>query len=319
MEARARATVVAGPRPRDGSRGAAGTAARGVAALLAGTVAALAACGPLATPATPPPSGTTAAPPLAPGAAEQIRVEIRQSRSDQAARVVQLRVHAPPSTEVVVASAALEAAGFVGVAALESWDRRVPAGRTRDASVALGEARCAEPSGDGRVRLVLADGARTEVRTEAEDPQGHLARIHAEDCARAALTAALDVEIGSGLATSRGPDGLVATLTLVLVPTRDAPEVVVESVEGTVLLGPAGGGTAWTAPPLGAVVEGPTTVRLPIVPTRCDAHAVAEDKRGTYLGLRATVAGRSLPTVPLDVGDELRGELRAFVADHCGW
>lgn len=261
------------------------------------------------------PGTGTAAQDLAPG----VSVEIRQSRSDQADRVVQLRVRAPDAGEVVVASAALDVEGFAGTAVLEAWDRRVPAGRTRDASVRLGDAVCAIDAGTPRVTLVLADEPDVEVRPEVTDPQGHLARIHAEDCAREELTAALDVEVAEALPTVAGEEGLVATLELTVSPVPGAPEVVLERVDGTVLLGPAGGGSAWTAPPLGTVVEAPTTIELALVPTRCDAHAVAEDKRGTYLGLRAVVGGRTLPTVPLDVGEELRGELRAFVGAHCGW
>ena len=71
--------------------------------------------------------------------------------------------------------------------------------------------------------------------------------------------------------------------------------------------------------PIGVLVQPgkePTTLDLPVVPTRCDAHAVQEDKRGTIFDVRVSVAGES-GEVELFVGDALRGRILTWVADWC--
>ncbi len=64
--------------------------------------------------------------------------------------------------------------------------------------------------------------------------------------------------------------------------------------------------------------DGPQVLRVPVVPTRCDAHALAEDKVGTLVPLEVAVddgpAGRLLLPVTPDVAADLVG----WVARRCG-
>jgi hypothetical protein len=46
---------------------------------------------------------------------------------------------------------------------------------------------------------------------------------------------------------------------------------------------------------------------------------VAEDKRGTFVPVHATVDGVEQPVVYLAMPAALRAELFAFVHDACGW
>lgn len=272
-------------------------------------------------PPTVSPSAATPDATLPPDALAGVVVEIRQSRSDWAARVVQLRVVNGTKAEVTIAAAELTAPTVEGTAVWAAIaPRRVPEGRHRDLSVPLGPATCPLPDTDGavpRVTLVVVDAHGRTATTDIvpTDPQGHLTRIHGEDCAAAALDAAADVRLDRLTVEDR--DGtLVGVLDLTVVPRTGGPPVGIGRIDGTVLLAPVGG-AAWSPPEL-AAVAGPTTVGLELVPARCDPHAVAEDKRGTFLGLHATVGGVAQPVVYLDSGDDLRGDLHDYLARACG-
>ncbi len=58
-------------------------------------------------------------------------------------------------------------------------------------------------------------------------------------------------------------------------------------------------------------------VRLGIRPARCDPHAVAEDKVGTLIPLRVTVAGRD-GVLKVGAGAQLRGRIYDFITSACG-
>ena len=61
-----------------------------------------------------------------------------------------------------------------------------------------------------------------------------------------------------------------------------------------------------------------TTVHLPLVPLRCDPHAVQEDKRGTVFTLDVDLAGKP-GTVELAASEDMRGRILTWVADWCGF
>ena len=194
-------------------------------------------------------------------------------------------------------------------------ERPVRAGVDRDLSVALGEPDCASPtSGPASVELDLVDdtGRTSTLVVAPDDPQGHLARIHGEDCAAAAVAAGATLALDDAITTAPVDGRLAATITLGVTPVAGGPTVVITQVDGTVLLAPVGGATSWP------VDAGQTRIPLQVVPSRCDAHAVAEDKRGTFFGVHATVDGVPQPVFYVASSDELRGALHEFVGESCG-
>ena len=64
--------------------------------------------------------------------------------------------------------------------------------------------------------------------------------------------------------------------------------------------------------------EPAATARVPIVPNRCDPHALAEDKIGTVFVLAAEVAGCRAGFLSLPASPELRGELYEYFTRACG-
>src|SRR5690606_21177062 len=132
------------------------------------------------------------------------------------------------------------------------------------------------------------------------------------------LAQAADVAITAFTETDAGGPG---ELEITVTPTGDGA-VELTGVHATNLLRPVLPGESAGVWPLRVTVTAgetdPVVVRLPIKPTRCDAHAVMEDKRGTVFRLEAVIGGDP-GQIELAADDALRGRLLAWVAHWCGY
>ena len=61
-----------------------------------------------------------------------------------------------------------------------------------------------------------------------------------------------------------------------------------------------------------------TTVTVPILPLRCDPHAVMEDKRGTVFNVAVEVGGAE-GVVEVAASEEMRGVILRWVSYWCGF
>jgi hypothetical protein len=268
------------------------------------------------------PDGTSSPTSTIPATAlEGVAVEIRQSRADWGARVVQLRVVNDTPAPFVVVSGTLRSSSVSGAARSDpARSRSVPVGSSRDFSVALGDPVCPAGPTDAAVDLVLADdaGRRAELTALPADPQGHLDRIRGEDCAAAAVAAGATLAIGPDVTVQDRAGVLTASLRLTVRPVDGGPRVSVTAVERSNLLTPTSG-LVWTDPALVDPPPGGATVDLELTQARCDPHAVAEDKRGTFFGVHAAVDGVPQAVFYLGVGDEVRAQIYAYIGRACGW
>ncbi len=76
-----------------------------------------------------------------------------------------------------------------------------------------------------------------------------------------------------------------------------------------------------TAFPLALSVSGAdaaSEVSLPLLPLRCDPHAVMEDKRGTVFDVGVEIDGAA-GVVEIAASEAMRGEILRWVADWCGF
>ena len=275
-------------------------------------------------PATPVTAGASTPPsqatPIDPAVLDDVVVEIRQSRADRGARVVQLRVDNEGTADLVLTGAELVSPLFDGVAATDpAWTRELPAGRHREGSVPLGPARCGpDDVGPPEVAVRLADheGRVGELRVVPSDPEDRLTAVRTADCAAAAVAAGATITV---LGVVEGPDG-TAVVELAVEPVPGGPDVVVDRVDGSVLLAPAGSPAraAWEAP-FPSDPARPGVVLLPARATRCDPHAVAEDKRGGFFGVHARVDGVPQPLFHVGGTPEVVGAVHEAVARGCGW
>ena len=150
----------------------------------------------------------------------------------------------------------------------------------------------------------------------ATDPFGVLARNNSELClareASAVATITLDPEL------EVAADGRTAVVRLLLQPRRRRRrwDLVIDRIEETTLLAEAPQ-APWPRSVTVRAGGAPAQVRLGIRPSRCDPHAVAEDKVGTLLPLQVRVAGRE-GVVKIDAGSQLRARIYDFVTKACG-
>ncbi len=155
----------------------------------------------------------------------------------------------------------------------------------------------------------------------AADPFGVLARNNSEMCLTRAVSAVAAVALAPDLEVAA--DGRTAVVRLLIQPRAasgsgagNARELVIDRVEETTLLAEAPQ-SPWPHSLTLHAGGPPAEVRLGIRPARCDPHAVAEDKVGTLLPLRVSVAGRK-GVLKIDAGSRLRGRIYDFVTKACG-
>ena len=112
-----------------------------------------------------------------------------------------------------------------------------------------------------------------------------------------------------------------ATLLISIAPTGEEGELTINSIGSTTLLSPADSNGISTAQlDLDVVInaKGPFKITVPIVPNRCDAHGIAEDKIGTRMPLFVTLADGTKGRYVLPASNQLRAAMYSFYSSYCG-
>jgi hypothetical protein len=286
-----------------------------------------------------PPSSTRG--PVPDDVAAHLSVVVAQGREQYAQREIRLEVTNDSDETMTLLSGALHSDGFgPSHPTKEGRTLALRPGTTRAVYVGLGEATCAgsqAESGAGTPEATPAEGTPSATITlalgegddlgpptdvvvdEVGDPVGHLVRNHEADCAVAAVAAGADLAVDADVPVETRDGELTALVTLRIEPVDGGPEVTLDRIAGTTLMsnpdpsGPSG----WSGEDLAGQRSG--EVVLAVVPARCDVHAVAEDKRGTFLPVSARVDGAVQPTIYVPMPDSARSDFYDFVGDHCAW
>jgi hypothetical protein len=180
--------------------------------------------------------------------------------------------------------------------------------------------RCDAEPGPVVVHVTTRTASGTEAMGDltADDPFDTVARVNAEDCLAASVADVAAIMMPEHLrSTGSGPDRrAVIDVTIEPVATGDTT-MRIDRVYGTTLLN-AEDGIDWTLGVDVAAGDAPLVLSLPVRPARCDAHAIADDKRGTILPFEIETgdgrAGRL--DVPSDPG--LKAELYEYYGERCG-
>jgi hypothetical protein len=254
-----------------------------------------------------------------------LSVSVLQYRLDYEIRRIQIKVINDGADPVTVSAARLTSPAFTADAAWLSKDRAdetmIAPGTATDLPALLAPTNCAgRPAltGSARIDLRLADG--TIGRTAAlpvQDPFGSIAKVHSQDCRRAAALAIADLTLVDPLRTTTRDGALLGLLDLKLTPTGAPGSLTVESIGSTTLLSPPAG-NLWTVGRTVSAASGPQTVTLQLRAARCDPHAIAEDKRGTVLPLTVRMDGGESGLLSLPADPQLRRQIQSFVHDACG-
>lgn len=286
------------------------SSARTVAVIIALGSAALTGCAAMGGSAEPDPT-------LPPG----VTVEFVQLRADVAPRQAQVHVTNGSDAPITIGDVRVEDPRFEGPATrvIAGRTSTVPAGRSVDVRVQLPVVDCGASEDavpEVVLELVEEDGS-AEVTASATEPLGFVAPLHERECRRERLADAATVAFTGFRASEPGSP---AALELTITPTGSGAATIV-GVQRTNLIDFTGA-TASGAFPLDVVIEpgagSPVVVEVPLVPFRCDPHAVQEDKRGTIFAVRVDVDGER-GDIDVFVGDELRGEILSWVVAWCGY
>jgi hypothetical protein len=164
----------------------------------------------------------------------------------------------------------------------------IGAGRTVDVRVAPGELDCAaDAPGEHSARLTTAHGV---FEIDAPDVYEQLAALHEQGCLAERVGELRIVDLRDDELVLQVPDG-----------------VVVEGVRATTLLTPTGSPSA---------SGDEATVRMR--PSRCDAHALAEDKAGTRIPVAVRLEDGTAGELVVAADDALRASIQQWVRETCG-
>ena len=254
-----------------------------------------------------------------------VTVSLIQLRSDVAANQAQVEVHNGTDEALMVGSLSVDDARFATAATrVLDRDSRVPAGRTVDIRIQLPEMDCAaaDTSAGATLQLTYRSGDEEDAhQAEAPitDPIEFLQLLYERQCRAQAVADAAALSLAE---FTPSPAGVPADLRLGIAPTGTGAVRIV-GIQTTNLLT-----FDQSADPTGEtfsigvdVAEGdtaPITVDLPLVPFRCDPHAVQEDKRGTIFTVVVELDGEP-GQIELAASEEMRGRMLTWVADWCGF
>lgn len=282
---------------------------RVAAALLAVAACSITAC----TAASPAPSSTD----LPAG----IQVSFVQLRSDVASRQAEVRIGNTGDEPLVVGAVSVTDPRFDGPAErVVARTSTIPPGASTDIRVQLPPVAC--PAADEAAATVsvayTVNGVEGVAVAPLPDPLAFVPPLHERECRAAALAEAADVSFTAFVPSHAGSP---ADLELTVAPTGDGAAQLTGIRETNLLTFdlPGGAGGLW---PLEVVVRpgdrAPVVVHLPLVPARCDPHAVLEDKRGTVFWVEAVIHGEP-SRIDLAADETMRGRILTWVADWCGF
>ncbi|MFC6852506.1 hypothetical protein [Aquipuribacter hungaricus] len=236
-----------------------------------------------------------------------------QYRRDAQRGVLQVKVTNGGDRPVRVTHVRLDTPTFTAPVEADK-DSLVGAGVSADLTVPLGEPACG-PDGaaraDGPHLVTLeVDGETVELPVGAEV----LGPVAAERCAAAAVAVQVVLTVGGSWVDAgqvRGEPALRGTV--VAAPRPGAPSLTV-SVEGATTLFTVAEPAVADVP---AGAPGPATLDVVLTVTRCDPHAVAEDKKGYLLPVRVAVDGAAPVLVEVAVPVPERAPLQQLVDRTC--
>lgn len=245
-----------------------------------------------------------------------VAVELFQLRSDVAERSAQIRVVNGSDVDLVVERLTFDDDWFDGEAVRDRTST-IPAGRTVDLRFALPESACDdEPTADERTSSVVFALEGGEVVTvPVTDTLGFTTLLHEKECLRHDLA---QVATLAWTAFTPSANPVPATLELTVTPAGGDDTAELVEVQTTNLLQFDSEPTLFAINQNVKGTDAATTVTVPILPLRCDPHAVMEDKRGTVFNVAVEVGGAE-GVVEVAASEEMRGAILRWVSDWCGF
>lgn len=249
---------------------------------------------------------------------------VYQNRTDVSARKLEVSFENDTGSALTVTRLELTAGQFSGKAIWPKDSTTIPAGVTISLPVPLPAPDCESTPTDARVEFdyQLADGRVGTAVATPVDALERLPGIRQEDCIAVSVASIVTVSMDGAPRATTLAGRAIAELDLIFIPTGATGSVTFESSGSTTLLTPVD--PDGVDQPEGVIArtvggaDAPSMVTLRYAPNRCDAHAIAEDKRGTIIPLAVSTTtgfgGRLYVSAP----DEVRDALYEFVRTACG-
>lgn len=240
------------------------------------------------------PAATTASPPVT------LTATLYQTRMDVAARQVEVRLTNDTGSDVTLRSVRLVSTNFDAPMPYAKEGSVLGDGRVVDLPVELADPICTDRPTAHTVHLdyLLPDGRTGSVEVPAADDTGQIDALHAAECFKMEVAELADLSITAPPRVRDLAGVPVADLTVHVEPTGEAGSLEIERVGSTTLLqqvDPRSGERLRDGYAVDLTVTAPDPAELSftVVPGRCDAHAVAEDKQGTLFRMDVVLDGQA--------------------------
>lgn len=245
-----------------------------------------------------------------------VDAQLAQWRSDVAERMAQVRISNRSETELVITRLTFEDDWFDGVATRDTTST-IAVGGVTDLRIELPPVVCEGiPSAGNRAsRAVLDVEGVGEVALDLVDALGFSERLHARECLHREVDEVARIDV-VGFEPSDAP--APASLELSVRPGGAGATVDIVELRTTNLLQFAERAGAHRLDVRISGGDGPSRIDVPLVPSRCDPHAVLEDKRGTIFGLEVRLGERDGLIELVSPGD-LREKMLGWVTRWCGY
>ncbi|MEX1079289.1 MAG: hypothetical protein WED09_09310 [Homoserinimonas sp.] len=252
-----------------------------------------------------------------------IEVSVHQNRPDTGDRRLQVRITNGSDAPLTVTELTFSSPRFAEPVSYQKAPSTIRSGGVLDLPIALAAPACDQNNGGPEVLLEFQhshDGPGTAT-VVPDDPLDQLDGISERDCLDDAMTEVAEIKEPPRIRSESLGGRLVALVDLEILPSGGAGSFTIHSVDDTVLFGlfsPASAAPLVTLPlDLTVRADGdPRILTIPLVPARCDAHAVAEDKRGTLLPLRVEI-GELSGIRYFALSDDRKGELYSYLGEAC--
>jgi hypothetical protein len=228
--------------------------------------------------------------------ADPASVSLYQTRSDTPLDKVEIQVTNTGPDPITVQRAELRSPRLSDSAAWEE-DVEVAPGAAVDLKVVLPAPRCDVDAGVTDEVVLTVDG-RTVTRA-APDRLGQVGAYVRQRCFEQAVAQAAVIRVDA--VTRRGISVFV-----------DAGDARVGPLGTTILFAPVDRLALASRPGDAGVRE------VALAPNRCDAHALGEDKQGTYFGVEVTLPDGRSGTYTFGVDTAQRAQLYRLYARDCG-
>ncbi len=247
-----------------------------------------------------------------------IGVSFFQYRSDLAVRHSQIEVHNRSTVEITITKATFSSAWFSKTVSSASAPSQVPAGSTIDFPVALPKGLCSSTTPKPVVTLhyTTADGTKGATTVTPTLPFHTISSLHAEDCSLDEFQKVATITPASALRFQQVGDKQDALLDFTVTPTGAPGSVEILSTQNTTLLSQTEGELR-TIDQTFTAASPPTVITLDFVPSRCEAHVIAEDKVGTVIPFRVNAGPYTNAVFTISAPPAVKNQLLDWVGDYC--